>query len=120
MGKDVNLSSREWCDLVFEGKNKDFGAYDLRMNSTKRHDKAVLYTIIGAIIAVIAAMSIAKLNEYLTERALAQQNDQEEVIFGEDLEVIFGKRPWGSKEELPKAEPVAQVAEAEQETETNA
>ena len=84
MGKDVNLSSREWCDLVFEGKNKDFGAYDLRMNSTKRHNKAVLYTIIGAIIAVIAAMSIAKLNEYLTERALAQQNDQEEVIFGVD------------------------------------
>ena len=84
MGKDVNLSSREWCDLVFEGKNNDFGAYDLRMNSTKRHNKAVLYTIIGAIIAVIAAMSIAKLNEYLTERALAQQNDQEEVIFGVD------------------------------------
>ena len=51
---------------------------------------------------------------------LANKLIDEEVIFGEDLEVIFGKRPWGSKEELPKAEPVAQVAEAEQETGTKA
>ncbi|MBR1513665.1 MAG: ATP-dependent zinc metalloprotease FtsH [Bacteroidales bacterium] len=51
---------------------------------------------------------------------LANKLIEEEVIFGEDLEVIFGKRPWGSKEELPKAEPVAQVAEAEQETESKA
>ena len=60
MPKDVDLSSREWCDLVFEGKNKDFGAYELRTTSTQRHNKAVFYTIIGAIIAVAAAISIAK------------------------------------------------------------
>ena len=29
MAKDVDLSSREWLDLVFEGKNKDFGAYEI-------------------------------------------------------------------------------------------
>ena len=51
---------------------------------------------------------------------LANKLIEEEVIFGEDLEVIFGKRPWGSREELPKAEPVAQVTEGNQETETKA
>ena len=80
MPKDVDLSSREWCDLVFEGKNKDFGAYEMRTTSTKRHNKAVLYTIIGAIIAVAAAISIAKFNEYLAERRLAEQAEQEEVL----------------------------------------
>ena len=30
MAKDVDLTSREWRDIVFEGKNKDFGAYKLR------------------------------------------------------------------------------------------
>ncbi len=80
MPKDVDLSSREWCDLVFEGKNKDFGAYELRTSSTQRHNKAVLYTIIGAIIAVAAAISIAKFNEYLAERRLAEQAEQEEVL----------------------------------------
>ena len=81
MPKDVDLSSREWCDLVFEGKNKDFGAYELRTSSTQRHNKAVLYTIIGAIIAVAAAISIAKFNEYLAERRLAEQAEQELVPF---------------------------------------
>ena len=79
MGKDVDLSSREWCDLVFEGKNKDFGAYEMRTTSTKRHNKAVLYTIIGAILVVAAAVSIAKVQEYLAERRLAEELQQEEV-----------------------------------------
>ena len=80
MPKDVDLSSREWCDLVFEGKNKDFGAYEMRTTSTKRHNKAVLYTLIGAIIAVAAAISIAKVNEYLAERRLAEEAQQDEVL----------------------------------------
>ena len=80
MPKDVDLSSREWCDLVFEGKNKDFGAYELRTTSPKRHNKAVLYTLIGAILVVAAAVSIAKVQEYLTERRLAEQAEQEEVL----------------------------------------
>ena len=80
MGKDVDLSSREWCDLVFEGKNKDFGAYEMRTTSTKRHNKAVLYTIIGAILVVAAAVSIAKVQEYLAERRLAEMAEQEEVL----------------------------------------
>ena len=27
---------------------------------------------------------------------------EKEVIFSDDLEVIFGKRPWAKSEELPK------------------
>ncbi len=30
MAKDVDLTSREWREIVFEGKNKEFGAYKLR------------------------------------------------------------------------------------------
>ena len=36
MSKNVDLTSKEWCDLVFEGKNKAFGGYLLRVNSPKR------------------------------------------------------------------------------------
>ena len=50
MATEINLSSREWCDLVFEGKNKDFGAYVIRTDSPMRHNKAVLWTLIGTII----------------------------------------------------------------------
>ena len=80
MAKEVDLSSREWCDLVFEGKNKDFGAYVIRTESAKRHNKAVLWTIIGAIIFGLLAFGFVKANQYLEERRLAEQGEQEEVL----------------------------------------
>ena len=80
MAKEVDLSSREWCDLVFEGKNKDFGAYVIRTESPKRHNKAVLWTIIGAIIFGLLAFGFVKANQYLEERRLAAQGEQEEVL----------------------------------------
>lgn len=52
----------------------------MRTTSTKRHNKAMLYTIIGAILVVAAAVSIAKVQEYLAERRLAEQAEQEEVL----------------------------------------
>lgn len=39
MAKDIDLTSSEWCDLVFEGKNKAYGAYDMRQNHPKRHNR---------------------------------------------------------------------------------
>ena len=53
MAKDVDLSSKEWTDVIFEGKNKDFGAYELRRQSDKRHNRAVLFVLIGLILVLI-------------------------------------------------------------------
>ena len=80
MATQINLSSREWCDLVFEGKNKDFGAYAIRTESAKRHNKAVLWTLIGTIIFGLIAFGFVKANQYLEERKLAQQGEQK-VVF---------------------------------------
>ena len=80
MAKEVDLSSREWCDLVFEGKNKDFGAYVIRTDSSRRHNKAVLWTLIGAIIFGLLAFGYVKANQYLEERRLADQAGQEGVF----------------------------------------
>jgi protein TonB len=44
--KDVDLNSDRWCDLVFEGKNQEYGAYNLRKTSTKRHLLALSIVII--------------------------------------------------------------------------
>ncbi len=80
MAREVNLSSREWCDLVFEGKNKDFGAYVIRTDSSRRHNKAVLWTLIGVIIFGLLAFGYVKANQYLEERRLAEQGEQVEVL----------------------------------------
>lgn len=48
MGKDIKLNSSEWCDVVFEGKNKQYGAYKLRQSSSKRHIVAFVVVLIFA------------------------------------------------------------------------
>ncbi|MBP1644902.1 MAG: outer rane transport energization protein TonB [Bacteroidetes bacterium] len=47
----IDLTSSEWCNLVFEGKNKNFGAYVMRQSSPSRHRKAMIIITIIAIIA---------------------------------------------------------------------
>ena len=36
MAKDVDLSSQEWRDLIFDHRNKDFGAYTLKTSELTR------------------------------------------------------------------------------------
>ena len=102
MAKEVDLSSRDWCDLVFEGKNKDFGAYVIRTDSTKRHNKAVLWTIIGAIIFGLLAWGFVKTQEYLEERRLAEQGEQEEVLIDMSQEA---EEPEPEQERLEQPKP---------------
>ncbi len=102
MAKEVDLSSREWCDLVFEGKNKDFGAYVIRTESPKRHNKAVLWTIIGAILFGLLAFGFVKANQYLEERRLAEQGEQEEVLIDMSQEA---EEPEPEQERLEQEKP---------------
>ena len=47
---DLDLNSKQWCELVFDGKNTEFGAFQMRQESTSRHNKAM---IIVAILVVL-------------------------------------------------------------------
>ena len=40
----IDLSSKQWCDLVFEGRNREYGAYKLRAEQGNRN-KIALYNI---------------------------------------------------------------------------
>ena len=42
MAKDFDLNSQRWLTLVFDGKNKQYGAYVQREESSDRHLKAML------------------------------------------------------------------------------
>lgn len=93
MAKDVDLSSQEWRDIVFENKNKEFGAYTLRAGSVKRHNKAMLITIIvvGALLLLAglatagllfnkeeAETTTAVVQEDLSAKNNAEEEEQEE------------------------------------------
>ena len=57
----VDLIDNSWVDLVFEGKNKEYGAYVLRKETGKRNVKAmavVFATILAILLFLIAKVAI--------------------------------------------------------------
>ena len=116
METGIILSSREWCDLVFEGKNKDFGAYVIRTESTKRHNKAVLWTLIGTILFGLISFGFVKANQYLEEKKLAEQGEQKVVLIDMSEETEEPKQDI-LEEEKPEVLPEEEVLNTIQVTE---
>lgn len=73
MAKDVDLSSKEWRDIIFEGKNKEFGAYQLRKASDARHNKSMLVVVVFIILAFalpfLVNTVLPKADETITDEA---------------------------------------------------
>ncbi len=89
MAKDVDLTSQEWRDLVFEGKNKDFGAYKLRESSVARHTKAIVWVLISvAIILVLLILSVSGVFSKPEEEQITTATVQEVVSYEEAEEEI--------------------------------
>ena len=52
MSKDFDLNSQKWLSLVFEGKNKQYGAYVHREESSDQHLKAMFIITVIALLAI--------------------------------------------------------------------
>lgn len=77
---NIDLTSKEWRDLVFANKNQDFGAYQLRKASDKRHNMAVLYTLIGLVVVCLLIFAWAKYSDYRAELAAIEAKEQAEKM----------------------------------------
>ena len=79
--KSVDLTSQEWRNLVFAGKNQDFGAYQLRKQSDKRHNMAFLYMLMGLVVIFILIIALSKYSDYRAEQdAIALQEQREKMM----------------------------------------
>ncbi len=114
MAKDVDLSSHKWRELVFEGKNKEFGAYQMRKDSNRRHGLAML--IVGAALAVILTIVILAFNGVFgggevvdpnagVDQAMVNLANEEETPEEEQIEEVI---------EEPEPEPEPEVEEVAQ------
>lgn len=120
MAKDVDLSSREWRDLVFEGKNKEFGAYELRKNSDSRHNKAMIVVVIFLALVFLIPLLINTVlpkaeerPEDLTEQALVNLDnatDEPEEEPEEELERYEEPEPEVLPEEVLNTVKVTELA----------
>ncbi len=76
----VDLTSRAWNDLIFEGKNKDFGAYQIRKQSDKRHNMAMLYMLIGLVVVFFLILGYSKYSDYRAEQKALELKEQREKM----------------------------------------
>ena len=67
----IDLTSPEWCELVFLDKNKTYGAYKMRADSPKRHNWAMVIVVIiaavGFSIPSLIKLATPKQQEVMTE-----------------------------------------------------
>lgn len=89
----IDLTSLDWCDLIFIEKNKEYGAYKMRKDSAKRHNVAVLVVLVVALVG----FSLPKLIEFATP-------EQKEVMT-EVTEFTALDKP-DEPEEVKKVEPL--------------
>lgn len=78
MKNPIKLNSQEWCDVVFKDKNKSYGAYEMRMTSSKRHVAAFLVTVIIAILVALIPTVINKVSA--ANNTFAEGLDEERIL----------------------------------------
>lgn len=120
MAKDVDLSSKEWRDIVFEGKNQNFGAYELRKESDARHNKAMIVVIIIIAIAFLLPLLVNTVlpkaeerPEDLTEQAMVNLDnsaDQDEPEDEPEQERYEEEKPEVLPEEVLNTVKVTELA----------
>ena len=54
----IDLTSKDWCELIFKDRNKAYGAYDMRLDTPKRHNMATLIVVIAVILVITLPMLI--------------------------------------------------------------
>lgn len=68
----IDLLSKSWNDLLFEGRNKKYGAYEMRADTGKRNLKAM----IGVLILLAAAFILPLMVTAIQHAAASLGNDQ--------------------------------------------
>lgn len=98
----LNIFRNDWLEVVFENRNKSYGAYELRKLGPKATNIGL--AVVTAVVAVLSATQVFDLNPFKGEEA-----PKEELAFTEEvtLEDLAEKLPEEEekpvvKEEAPK------------------
>ena len=92
----IDLVSNDWCDLVFEGKNKEYGAYKLRKCTSKRNIFALIVILLATVLLFLG-VSIVRMVE------AAQKDKYTDAV--ELSAIAETKKKPEVKKEVVKVEP---------------
>lgn len=97
----IDLISNEWADLVFQGRNKVYGAYQLRRGTSKRNIVSMIFV---AAVAAVAYLGLAAYNSYQKAQKAKFEAEMEASLLDAKKEAKVEK-----KTETPKVEQVQKV-----------
>lgn len=100
----IDLYDPKWVDMVFAGKNKEYGAYQLRKGTSGRNIKALLILVIAA----------ALVGGFLAWKVIEQKKAEEQQAYMEAMELANlqkqAKKEEKKKEQVkPKIEPKKEI-----------
>ena len=98
----IDLISNDWTDLVFDGRNQAYGAYQLRRNTSKRNIWAMVFV---AAVAALAYIGLSAYNSYQEAQKARFEAEMEASLLEQKKEAKVER-----KAEAPKVEK-AQVVE---------
>ena len=99
----IDLYDPKWVDMVFAGKNKEYGAYQLRKGTSGRNIKALLILVIAA----------ALVGGFLAWKVIEQKQAEEQQAYMEAMELA--KLQEQAKKEKKKPEPIKPKVEQKKE-----
>ena len=91
MAKEIDINSAEWLELVFEGKNKNYGAFRMRNTSGKRHKNAMIIVFLCVcFISVLPTLiktiqSLRPKHEVIDEKRVVQDLKLEDQLKEEKI-----------------------------------
>ena len=91
LGSKLDILKQEWIDVVFTGRNKNYGAYELRKSNPKNTNKALLYGIIFFVFVISLKTIINKIEGFIPKAP-------EKVKISE---VVLTPPPADKKKEVP-------------------
>ena len=99
----IDLYDPKWVDMVFAGKNKEYGAYQLRKGTSGRNIKALLILVIAA----------ALVGGFLAWKVIEQKQAEEQQAYMEAMKLAELQEQ--AKKEEKKKEPVKPKIEPKKE-----
>lgn len=99
----IDLYDPKWVDMVFAGKNKEYGAYQLRKGTSGRNIKALLILVIAA----------ALVGGFLAWKVIEQKQAEEQQAYMEAIKLAELQQQ--AKKEEKKKEPVKPKIEPKKE-----
>ena len=99
----IDLYDPKWVEMVFAGKNREYGAYQLRKGTSGRNIKALLILVIAA----------ALVGGFLAWKVIEQKQAEEQQAYMEAMELA--KLQQQAKKEEKKKEPVKPKIEPKKE-----